>query len=316
MAATEATWGATTNATMAATKKAAEATTWATTWSATRGATEATWGATTGTMAATAAAAEAATRGAEPEGGAWYTGVGDMAACAEALGVGRAGLECAEKAYRMWQGGNQWAAWPALAEFFREVAELPIDWDPWMSWVTLAERSGPRIVHPEFCIVSDRPEILLVDEDNRPHCDDGPFCRWRDGTALYSIHGVRVPWWVVEHPERITVERIHGESNTEVRRIMLERYGIERYMEGATLVDECMDEVGQVLRLLRRDVPDDEPIVMVRLVNSTPDSDGTRRIYLRRVPPDITATSTTSAAMVARNWTANISPDGRFEVQT
>jgi hypothetical protein len=139
----------------------------------------------------------------------------------------------------MWQGGNQWSAWCSYLSFFRHVAQLPGLPATWDDYEVAAKRSGPRIMHAEFCIVSDRPERLLVDARNRPHCDDGPFCRWRDGFELYAIHGVRVPAWVVLHPERITVDSIKNESDAEVRRVMRERYGDGRYLTetGAKVID-------------------------------------------------------------------------------
>ena len=68
---------------------------------------------------------------------------------------------------------------------------------------------------------------------------------------------------------------------------MVERFGAERLVrEGnAELVHE--DETG---RLWRRRSTDDrwsgeEPIVMVEVLNSTPEPDGSRKTYFLRVPP-------------------------------
>lgn len=168
--------------------------------------------------------------------------------------------------YAMWHGGNQWSAWVAYLSFFRHVAKLPLDYSKWQHWETLAEVSGPRCVHQKFCMISDRPEVLLVDDQNRPHCDTGPFCRWRDGSALYAVHGVRVPWWIIEHPEKITMAVIDKEANAEVRRVMLNRFGVERYLIESGTKPVHSDDYGT---LYRREVPGDEPIVMVKVVNST-----------------------------------------------
>ena len=129
---------------------------------------------------------------------------------------------------------------------------------------------------PDFCMISDRPEVLTVDEQNRPHNETGPYCRWRDGTALYAVHGVRVPAWVIEQPERLTVEAIQAETNEEVRRVMIERYGLAQYVRDAQfeVVDADLDPLGQPRRLLRRG-----EFVVVELTNSTEDADGTRRMY-------------------------------------
>jgi hypothetical protein len=129
---------------------------------------------------------------------------------------------------------------------------------------------GPRWMHSEFCIVSDRPVQLTQDAQRRPHADKGPFCAWRDGTALYAYHGTRVPQWIMEHPERITVAAIHAEPNAEVRRVMLSMYGMDRYLNdcNATLLDAS--DYGRLYRC--PDVPGQrEPLVLLRLVNSTPE---------------------------------------------
>jgi hypothetical protein len=199
-----------------------------------------------------------------------------MQPIAQALGDPQFFLGCAANHGNMWDGGNQWSPEPAWISFLRHVAKLELDYSNWDHYETLALVCGPRIMHAEFAMISDRPEVLMVDERSRPHCDDGPFCRWRDGTALYSIHGIRVPQFVVEHPERVTVADIEAEQNAEVRRVMIDRYGVSRYVHDAKfeVLDEDEDPLGQPRRLLRRG-----RIVVVELTNSTEDADGTRRKY-------------------------------------
>ena len=57
-------------------------------------------------------------------------------------------------------------------------------------------------------------------------------------------------------------------------------------------------------RLIRRDIPDDEPIVMVDCVNSSPEPDGSFRRYMLRVQPDAYdgAASTDVLAAMASTW--------------
>lgn len=88
-----------------------------------------------------------------------------------------------------------WAAFPAYAEAMRDVislAGLPV-WGKYQAWEDAAKEGGFRFMHEEFCIVSDFPEVLTVDDQNRAHNEHGPSHRWRDGFEIYHLHGVRFP---------------------------------------------------------------------------------------------------------------------------
>jgi hypothetical protein len=218
-----ATDAATHAATRAATDAATDDATYAATYAATHDATDA------ATRDATDAATHAATDAARSSLKNWWAlGGCDTRALQQlakkiAPGSEKEMMACAQGAWRMHDGGNQWSAWSAYISFFRDVALLGLDYSKWDHYEKAAMHAGPRWLHPKFCIISDRPEVLKVDKKNQPHCDDGPFCCWRDGSRLYSIHSVRVPGLVVEHPELITAEMIAEETNEEARQIMLDR---------------------------------------------------------------------------------------------
>lgn len=46
-------------------------------------------------------------------------------------------------------------------------------------------------MHEEFCIVSDFPEKLEVNDRYQPHSTSGASHRWRDGFEIYHLNGVR-----------------------------------------------------------------------------------------------------------------------------
>ena len=79
--------------------------------------------------------------------------------------------------------------------------------------------------------------------------------------------------YVVETPEAITPKDIDEESNAEVRRIMIERYGPARYLKDDGAVKVSEDRFGT---LWRKGVDGDEPIVMVEVIDSTPMPNGER----------------------------------------
>jgi hypothetical protein len=88
-----------------------------------------------------------------------------------------------------------WAGWSAYAEGVRDVLNLKelSCWNKYQIWEDASKEGGFRYMHEEFCIVSDFPEILKIDERNRPHNEHGPSHRWRDGFEIYHLHGVRFP---------------------------------------------------------------------------------------------------------------------------
>ena len=183
----------------------------------------------------------------------------------------------------MYQGGNQWGAYDGFLSFFCHIAQLNIDYSKWRHWETLSLHSGPRIMHPDFCMISDRPAVLMVDDQNRPHCESGPFCQWRDGSSLYSVHGVRLPWDIIELPESITVARINAAENAEIRRVMTAKFGESRYIEESGLLPAHRDDFGE---LYRKKQPGDEDLVMVRVQNPL-QLDGSQEHYWLRVAPTV-----------------------------
>jgi len=193
------------------------------------------------------------------------------------------------------RGGSFWANWCAFVSFIRDV----LGWqNPILERFEIDEQltknCGWVWWHENVLAISDRPCKLERDDRGRLHCEDGPAIAYRDGWSLYYWHGVAVSAQVIERSEEITTGMIDSEDNAEVRRVMMERYGEGRYLEdsGATLINE-----GTLGKLYRREFDDDEPLVMVRVINSTPEPDGSSKAYWLEVPPDM------STAHQAIAWT-------------
>jgi hypothetical protein len=122
-----------------------------------------------------------------------------------------------------------------------------------------------------------------LDDRERLHSETGHSIKYPSGWGLWHWHGVPVPQFIVERPETITVQSIQKEVNIEVRRVMIERYGQARYLvdSGAKLIHS--DEMGE---LYAAHVPGDEPLVMMKVMNSTLEPDGSRKPYFLRVHPE------------------------------
>jgi hypothetical protein len=146
--------------------------------------------------------------------------------------------------------GNQDSYWIAFYLFCRDIK---IDFTEEQSeildiWKDIALNCGWWYAYDTDCFCVQRPVDLHFNERGQLHNENGPAIGYRDGFKLYSVRGVAVPAYVIEHPEKITVEKIDKEKNIEIRRIMQDRMGISKYLEesGAVLVHMDMIPVGGI----------------------------------------------------------------------
>lgn len=111
-----------------------------------------------------------------------------------------------------------WAAWECYLTAARDILGLRLpEHDAYAHWEQAAIHGGFRVMHPEFCIVSDFPEFIHMDEQNRPHCETGPSHRWRDGWSLHHWHGVSVPAHWIEGRAALTAAEVLRGENVERR---------------------------------------------------------------------------------------------------
>jgi hypothetical protein len=172
--------------------------------------------------------------------------------------------------------------------------------------------------HRDFILVAGHPSQVRREslspgsgrQTARLHNLKGPAITWSDGWSIHAVRGLDVPAWIIEQSGTITVADIERETNAELRRILLECYGWQRYIAdcGAEVVDSVpMDHSVHGLRgarLLHKVLPGEpEPLVYLEMVNSTPEPDGSLRRYLERIDPKAyggQAATSCHAAMASR----------------
>ena len=208
--------------------------------------------------------------------------------------------------WRMYQGGNMWSSWCAYLSGARDVLGLDLpEHKAYASYEKCAIEGGFRLMHEEFCMVSDRPEILKIDNENRPHCEDGPSHKWRDGWSLYYWHGVKIPAEWIENKNNLTAKTALTWSNIEQRRAACEIVGWAKILKELDAVVIDKDDDPSIGTLLEVDLPDSgkERFIYVKC--------GTGREFALPVPREC------NTALSANAWTYGLDGDTyRPEVRT
>jgi hypothetical protein len=139
-----------------------------------------------------------------------------------------------------------------------------------------------------------KPVSVSFDEHARVHRLDGPAIEFEDGMGVYCWSGVNLSEEKFLLHSHLCVEDMQREENAELRRVLIERYGEARFVQDAGAEEIHRDDFG---RLLRKQLNNDEDIVMLCVTNATAESDGTFKEYFLRVPPHLTT------ARAAAAWT-------------
>ena len=210
------------------------------------------------------------------------------------------------------QSGNVWFTWgdagvPTVA--VREFAES-------LGCTTATPTSRARAIvdrsvwywwpFKDVCIVSERPEGVLLDDRERLHSLSGPVVRFRDGWSAYAVRGTTVPRAWIEDRASLAPETALTWPNVEQRRVAAELVGWERVLDGLDAVTVDAHPNPQIGTLLRADLPDMPGALFLRV------RCGTGRTFVLPVPREMTT------ALQANAWTYNVTEEQllKLEVRT
>jgi hypothetical protein len=164
---------------------------------------------------------------------------------------------------------------------------------------TLSEVCGWWTPMKNIAILQHRPLEINRDESNSIHSTDKAAIKFR-GTSMcdvYAVHGVRVTKKIIDRD--FTADDITNEKNVEVRRVMVDFYGQEKYLLDIKAEVLHSDDFGT---LYRKELEGDEPLMMVEVVNSTAEPDGSFKNYFLRVDPKCYGGVDTGLKAVASTW--------------
>jgi hypothetical protein len=186
-------------------------------------------------------------------------------------------------------------AWSSAPAPFSRAAAV-VRWTEACSALVDAYEAGLGFfwVLVDWIVAVPRPAISVV--GGVLHDAAGPAVSWPGGERHWFWRGLRVPQRVIEEPDSLTPSDVHHEWNVEVRRVILERMGFDRYVReaGGRVIAE--DDYGRLWRcspmptaspLALLEMGISEPLVFVEVENATRAPDGSARRYFLRVPPTV-----------------------------
>jgi len=125
------------------------------------------------------------------------------------------------------------------------------------------------------------------------------------GSISYYYENIRIPtkfYQAMTNPELLTVEEVLGHSNAEVKYVGVKIIGYDRIRnhKNCKLVDQCKTS-GMELFSIKGIF--DEPVCVLKVINSTAETDGTFKNYYLTVPPSM------KKCKEAVAWTFRMTPE-------
>lgn len=194
--------------------------------------------------------------------------------------------------------------WLGFYGFLTEV--LGLEWDGNLKpHLELARNCGWWMPFEDICICCERHSTLKRDENNDPHCEDGPAIAYPDGWKLYFWHGVSIPEEWIEDTDNVDPSLALTWENIEQRRCLAEILGWDKVISqlNPTIIDTDVDP--QIGELIEVDLPDSGNERFLRVVC------GTGRKFVIPVPPHV------ETALQANAMTYGLDPEiFKVEVRT
>src|SRR5262245_15911668 len=120
------------------------------------------------------------------------------------------------------------------------------DTDVTRAFLQMAQASFGAMLMEDRALLCERPEELVLDEECRLHRPDGPVVKYRNGSTVFALDGIIVPDRVVLAPQDLRAADVKAASNQEVRRIVMERMGPQRFFEEMKMKLVHQDRFGKL----------------------------------------------------------------------
>ena len=127
-------------------------------------------------------------------------------------------------------------AWIAFYDFCNSIG-VPYSKDDREildGWMNLGKSTGWWCAFEDVCFCFERPSALHIDSQGRLHCENGPAMAFHDTYEIYCLNGVQMKKeHVMTRAEELDPKLILSEENVEVRRELIRKIGVERFIQVA-----------------------------------------------------------------------------------
>jgi hypothetical protein len=167
--------------------------------------------------------------------------------------------------------GQHDVSWIAFYQFFYHECGIEKGGKT-TPFVKLAENAGWWWPYQYLVIITEKMQELHLNERGRLHKDRAPALVYPDGFSIYALNGVVFapsvtgeitdPWarkeWVLCRGEELEPELVMREKNVEIRRELLRKIGVERFVQkcGAKTLDRDAPRGYELLQISLPQFPD------------------------------------------------------------
>lgn len=131
--------------------------------------------------------------------------------------------------------------WAVFYKFLNKIVKNKISKDQedlLNVFYNLATHGGQTYCFKKIVFSCQKPISVHFNGNRRLHNESGPAALYKDGLALYSIDGIRVPQYLAETPaSELDIEFFKNEKNADVKAIFIKKFGIEKMLELGKSVD-------------------------------------------------------------------------------
>jgi len=127
--------------------------------------------------------------------------------------------------------GQHDAGWLSFYDFFRTECGLVEETEKCQGLSKIAENCGWWWCYNDVAFACERHNVCELDDFGRLHCEDGPAIAFPDGYEIFAYNGVIIPRKAIMEKETLTLTDITSEQNAEVKRTLIDIYGVAKYLE-------------------------------------------------------------------------------------